>query len=1013
MSNNMNIDQTGSGTIDEGLYSRQLYVLGHEAMKQMSQSDVLIIGCKGLGVEIAKNICLAGVKSVTIYDPQPTRIEDLSSQYFLTEDDLGASRAEVSVPKLAELNQYVPVSSTPELSIQDLKKFKCVVVTETSFTKQLEINDFTHENGIAFISADTRGLFGSVFCDFGPEFICVDVDGNEPLTGMIANITDDGTVTMLEETRHGLEDGDYVKFTEVKGMPGLNDGNPRKVEVKGPYTFSIGSINGLGGSSATGGVFTQVKVPQKLSFKSLRESLKEPEYVFPDFGKMTRPPQYHVAFQALSSFADTHDGVLPRPRNNADANEFLQIAKKIGGSFDSELELDENLIREVSYQARGDLVAMCAFLGGIVAQEVLKSTTSKFFPFKQFFYFDSLESLPASVQLDEEACKPRGSRYDGQIAVFGEEFQQKLSSLNQFLVGAGAIGCEMLKNWSMMGVSTGEDGHIHVTDMDSIEKSNLNRQFLFRPRDVGKLKAECAANAVAAMNPSLTGKITSYQERVGPESEGIFGDEFFDNLSMVTNALDNVEARLYVDRRCVFFEKPLLESGTLGTKGNTQVVVPHLTESYGSSQDPPEKSFPICTLKNFPNRIEHTIAWARDLFEGLFKQPIDNVNLYLSSPNFLETTLKTSTSPREVLENIRDYLVSEKPLSFEECIIWARNQFEKYFNHNIQQLLFNFPKDSVTSNGQPFWSGPKRAPSPLTFDINNREHFDFIVAAASIFAFNYGLKEETDPALYERVLSSYKPAEFSPRSGVKIQVNDSDEAPEAAANSDKQQLKSIADSLPPPSSLAGFRLTPADFEKDDDTNHHIDFITAASNLRALNYEITPADRFKTKFVAGKIVPAMCTSTAVVSGLVCLELVKLVDGKKKLEDYKNGFFNLAIGLFTFSDPIGSPKMKFNDKEVDKIWDRFTLPNITLQDLIDHFSEKEGLEVTMLSSGVSLLYANFQPPKKLAERLPLKISDLVEQISKKKLEPFRKHLVLEVCCDDKDGEDVEVPFITVKV
>ena len=62
-----------------------------------------------------------------------------------------------------------------------------------------------------------------------------------------------------------------------------------------------------------------------------------------------------------------------------------------------------------------------------------------------------------------------------------------------------------------------------------------------------------------------------------------------------------------MDRRCVYYRKPLLESGTLGTKGNVQVVIPHMTESYSSSQDPPEKSIPVCTLKNFPYEIEHTI----------------------------------------------------------------------------------------------------------------------------------------------------------------------------------------------------------------------------------------------------------------------------------------------------------------------------------------------------------------------------------------------------------------------
>ena len=68
-----------------------------------------------------------------------------------------------------------------------------------------------------------------------------------------------------------------------------------------------------------------------------------------------------------------------------------------------------------------------------------------------------------------------------------------------------------------------------------------------------------------------------------------------------------MDARLYLDRRCVYYGKPLLESGTLGTMGNTQIVIPKVTESYGSSRDPPEKSIPICTLKNFPNAIEHCL----------------------------------------------------------------------------------------------------------------------------------------------------------------------------------------------------------------------------------------------------------------------------------------------------------------------------------------------------------------------------------------------------------------------
>ena len=82
-------------------------------------------------------------------------------------------------------------------------------------------------------------------------------------------------------------------------------------------------------------------------------------------------------------------------------------------------------------------------------------------------------------------CREIGSRYDGQIVVFGETLQEQLEKSRVFLVGAGAIGCEMLKNLALMGVGTAGDGAILVTDMDRIERSNLSRQFLFRNTDIG------------------------------------------------------------------------------------------------------------------------------------------------------------------------------------------------------------------------------------------------------------------------------------------------------------------------------------------------------------------------------------------------------------------------------------------------------------------------------------------------------------------------------------------------
>ena len=151
-----------------------------------------------------------------------------------------------------------------------------------------------------------------------------------------------------------------------------------------------------------------------------------------------------------------------------------------------------------------------------------------------------------------------------------------------------------------------------------------------------------------------------------------------------------------MDQRCVLYQKPLLESGTLGTKGNTQVVIPHLTESYGSSRDPPEKEAPSCTIKNFPNAIQHTIQWGREQFNNAFVNPATNVNGYLSEPGFLENAMKYSSNQKPMLEQLNRFLVTEKPLTFDECIVWARLQFEKDYTTDIKQLLYSLPKDAVS-----------------------------------------------------------------------------------------------------------------------------------------------------------------------------------------------------------------------------------------------------------------------------------------------------------------------------
>lgn len=169
-------------------------------------------------------------------------------------------------------------------------------------------------------------------------------------------------------------------------------------------------------------------------------------------------------------------------------------------------------------------------------------------------------------------------------------------------------------------------------------------------------------------------------------------------------------------------------------------------------------------------------------------------------------------------------------------------------------------------------------PSFITFDVNQRLHIDFIVSSANLRAEVYGLEQNRD-YLYviENVQKVVVPI-FEPKSNVKIPVNDSEleEKNNNDEDVDEEAIRQLANELMSVNKL-DLKAQTLPFEKDDDFNLHMDFIVSASNLRAANYRIPPADKLKSKLIAGKIQPAIATSTSIVSGFASLELYKIAQG----------------------------------------------------------------------------------------------------------------------------------------
>lgn len=533
------------------------------------------------------------------------------------------------------------------------------------------------------------------------------------------------------------------------------------------------------------------------------------------------------------------------------------------------------------------------YVGALISSEVIKAITNKYIPFNQSYEFE----------------------YNSQIALRPTlDISDKLNNLKCFIVGSGAIGCELLKNLTSLNVAINENSFIKITDPDHIEVSNLSRQFLFRSENVNKSKSIVAAERIKELNKDIN--IIPYLEKMSSENQD-FTDIHFNDVDIVFNALDNVAARLYVDSQIVKFQKPLFESGTLGTKGNTQPVIPFVTESYGASQDQnDEQSFPACTIKHFPSLIQHTIHWAMDDFDGLFNK----------QPQIIKKFLETNTydeSNKNILQLLLNKLSSLN--TYHDYIIWAYQLWQERFINRINRLLELHPETEHS-----FWSNGKKCPNPRDLDETAK---DFIRSTAYLLYSTY-------QNLNIEFINDFDIDEFINN----ININET-------YCDDPDKFTEITDITF--FDICNLIINPQEFEKDDDSNNHILFVQSCSNNRALNYSIPIISFYETKGIAGKIIPALATTTSIVASLVIIEMLKYLDNSI-IEDYSSTYINLADNMIIQSEPIPTNKYEINNIKFSE-WNIFeSNQDMILKDFIEYWNNFFNLEISTVLSESKILY-----------------------------------------------------------
>ena len=988
--------------MDTNLYSRQIFTYGKETMEKIINLRILIIGLRGLGIEIAKNLILLGPKEVSISDPNICKINDLGANFFIKLNDVNIkTREESCLEKLSSLNKYVDVSIFKGNLKENLNKFNIIIITEIMKTEDLvEINELCRINKVGFIYTLSLGLTGYLFNDFGDNFIINDINGENNLKYYIFSIEEKADryeiyLGLQKNETFDLREGDYIIFKEIKGLEFLNDNIPKKILKVSKNSFEIekkeNNINN--NKYLDGGIVEEIKIPKRLNFDSLKNNLYVPNdnFVSIDKSKKNSNILLHCAFIGIHHYYNLYQK-LPELNDLKQVNLIMEFAYKFYLEIKEKhakylyikkkkkiIEFDRNFIEKAIRFTKSEINPICNFLGGIVSQEAMK-ITGKYYPIYQwlrFDFFEIIENIPNDCNRNLLS-----SRYDDQIAIFGQEFQEKLKNLNIFMIGAGALGCEYLKNFALMGLSQ-DKSNITVTDNDNIILSNLNRQFLFKSNDIGKNKSFCACREAKKINEEIN--LISQNYLVCKETRDIYDDIFWEKQNIIISAVDNIKARKYIDNLCTFYNKIFIDSGTEGTRANCDIYYPDKTICLNDLTFPEKEKIPMCTLKNFPTEIEHCIEYAKIIFTELFDLYIRDIKMVVENEKKFYDILNMVTESNELylkLEVIKYfYNILEKPSQY-SIIEFEIFIFKYYFEYTINEQLIE--------QNKAFSDYYNKKPSPININPDDETHLIFFKSFYYILANTINFKEKINENGIKILIRQININIF--KNKINCALNN---FKKEIMNKINLNINNIKDKIN--------KLKPIIFEKDNDENNQINFIMAFSNLRANNYGIKNCSFLKAKEVAGNIIPAIASTTAAITGLSCIQLYASIE-TDDIKLLRCGAFNLGTSEFDIFFPEEKRYIKNKPKAKDSpeyivipkeytCWDKIDImgPNMIIKTLIDDFKNKYNVDIDFINYNNELLISPLDDEE---SKMKETIEKLVEYKTKKKINSNQKYIKLDL-------------------
>ncbi|XP_017074125.1 SUMO-activating enzyme subunit 2 [Drosophila eugracilis] len=418
--------------------------------------------------------------------------------------------------------------------------------------------------------------------------------------------------------------------------------------------------------------------------------------------------------------------------------------------------------------------------------------------------------------------------------VFPSTLQELVRKSKLLVVGAGGIGCEVLKNLVLSGFSD-----IEIIDLDTIDLSNLNRQFLFHREHVGKSKARVARESALSFNPDA--KITAYHDSVTSTDYGV---NFFKKFDVVLSALDNRAARNHVNRMCLNADVPLIESGTAGYNGQVELIKRGLTQCYECTPKDKQRSFPGCTIRNTPSEPIHCIVWAKHLFNQLFGESLEDEDI---SPDAADPDAKE----KDGAEGDGRSNADEKEKDIDEESRKEREANEDTANGNVVRInTRQWAKDCNYDAGK-------------LFNKFFNEDITYLLRMSNLWK----TRKAPVPVQWDTLLPKDSSENQKDVAKQHHKVWSIEECAQVFANA----LKEL--------SVTFLKLEGDDtltWDKDDQPA--MDFVAACANVRSHIFNIERKSRFEIKSMAGNIIPAIATTNAITAGISVMRAFKVLEAK---------------------------------------------------------------------------------------------------------------------------------------